>query len=656
MNDNLDQNEFDSHTAPFRHQIEVHNINFLWKSNVRNVVFKLFDMIDRNSALRFCTSHGAVKTVSRLINAKAKDRSPSKLVSSPTKSPTKGQISLDYALGVLLKDLKNSNRIFVPNEMAESSNSPDLTAESGRQKSFSLYPPTMARIASNLSENTYEASRDAANPDFIASDHYAIGDLQIQLINSQISFESIVQNEDGSTSLQSVIVSASVMYYKSVSILNKTDITFDLGYDDTDKTQNTVKSRNIYSINDAQFFIVRNTDLKPKSSLMDAPTFSLQENSWPVWVPIECLIDHSLKSENMKRVVENTAMRIVKDRHNPLFVQSQNITNTDDLIDVMHIGFPAFEAVLTSEEYLVVTDTITTLLFYSDPIRGLRKEQLKKMMIVLNQSQDLSRVLDSVVSFQEKIKRTEARLRQGYSGANNDIMSDNLRRSLALYKDELFILLEAFKTTYDLESKKGSAAVISKLGVSIDRLLWRLTDNNNREFCRLTVTNPQFESIWLEDSSESSTLEVDTLLIENLTDSPNSFRKVLSPYVAQNSLVDFRRNKMLRLLWKEIPPVAGIQVFHHFEINIFPLLIQMTYDIGKNLMIYFFPTRAYSSSSKAEDESNINASDGLIFSSELDAAKDLKLMQSRASNNKSFIFIKVPGADHCISYKVQIII
>lgn len=111
---------------------------------------------------------------------------------------------------------------------------------------------------------------------------------------------------------------------------------------------------------------------------------------------------------------------------------------------------------------------------------------------------------------------------------------------------------------------------------------------------------------------------------------------------------------MLRLLWKEIPPVAGIQVFHHFEINIFPLLIQMTFDIGKSLMTYFFPTRGYLSGVQEKQDSKLTTEDDLMFSTiqELDSAKDLKLMQSRASHNKSFIFIKVPGANHCISYKV----
>jgi hypothetical protein len=619
---------------------------------VRNVIIKLFDMMDRNYALRYCTSYGAVKTVTGLINAKAVDRLPTKISPNSTVKSffedKKGQISLDYVLGILLKDLKNSNRIFVPNEMMESKESPDITPQESENSGLrrnSLYPPTLTRLPSKLSESRYEASKDPENPDFIALDNFAIGDLQVQLINSQINFESVVNNEEGTASLQSVIVSASVMFYKSISILNKTDITFDLGYEDSDKTQNTVKNRNIFSIKDAQFFIARNTDLKPKSTL-EAHIFSLQQNTWRAWVPIECLIDHSLDSDDMKRVVENTAMRIVRDRHNPLFVQSSKITNSDDLIDIMHIGFPSFEAVLTSEEYLVVTDTITNLLIYSDPIRGLRKEQLKKMMIVLNQSQDLSHVLDSVVLLQEKIKRTEAHLRLGHS--SHASAPDNTRRSLTMYKDELFVLMEAFKTNYDLESKKGSAAVISKLGVSIDKLLWRLMANNT-EFCRLTVINPQFEYIVLEDSSASSILEIDSLLVESLTNTLNSFRSVLSPYVAQNSSRDFSRNKMLRFLWKEIPPVAGIQVFRHFEINIFPLLIQMTYDIGKGLMMYFFPTRGYSSI-KGQDNSN-NTED--VMFSELDSVKDLKLMQSRASHNKSFIFIKVPGAHHCISYKVK---
>jgi hypothetical protein len=158
-------------------------------------------------------------------------------------------------------------------------------------------------------------------------------------------------------------------------------------------------------------------------------------------------------------------------------------------------------------------------------------------------------------------------------------------------------------------------------------------------------------------------VEVDSLYIENVSCGNQSFREVLSP-LPEKKPNDFTRNKMIRVYWKEIPPVAGIQVFHHFEINMFPLLIQMTYGVGKSFLTYFFPniragTRDVGKIDNKSDASSVQTTPeigsrgrALQALNNLESTQDIKLMQTRASQNKSFIYIKVPGVNHCISYKV----
>jgi hypothetical protein len=206
----------------------------------------------------------------------------------------------------------------------------------------------------------------------------------------------------------------------------------------------------------------------------------------------------------------------------------------------------------------------------------------------------------------------------------------------------------------------------SRVEVSIEKLLWHLYDENG-EFCRLTLNCPRFETVHFEDYSSRNTLEFDTLYIENLSAASSPFKEVLSPLVPENKVVNFKRNKMLRLHWKEIPPVAGIQVFHHFEINMFPLLIQMTFDVGKKLMYYFFPNRGQLTTQGSKEltvpsdpklDSTLTSPDILGKNRllrqlrNLNSVQDLKLMQTRATQNKSFIYVKVPGVNHCVSYKV----
>ncbi|KAI8850690.1 golgi-body localization protein domain-containing protein [Chytridium lagenaria] len=73
---------------------------------------------------------------------------------------------------------------------------------------------------------------------------------------------------------------------------------------------------------------------------------------------------------------------------------------------------------------------------------------------------------------------------------------------------------------------------------------------------------------------------------------PNSaFKNLLAPYAVDAHGLDFQRNKMLRVYWRELAPVAGIPVVEHLEINFFPLNLQLTRHIGKRFKNYFFPNK-----------------------------------------------------------------
>jgi hypothetical protein len=78
---------------------------------------------------------------------------------------------------------------------------------------------------------------------------------------------------------------------------------------------------------------------------------------------------------------------------------------------------------------------------------------------------------------------------------------------------------------------------------------------------------------------------------------------MLYPFVVdQHQNTDFSRRKMIRVYWRQLAPVAGINVIEHFEINVFPLMVQLSYDIGKQIFIYLFPEKRKQKALKEEDK------------------------------------------------------
>jgi hypothetical protein len=174
--------------------------------------------------------------------------------------------------------------------------------------------------------------------------------------------------------------------------------------------------------------------------------------------------------------------------------------------------------------------------------------------------------------------------------------------------------------------------------------------DDNSCLCRWSINTLYFGWVNNEDQSNVNTLEIDTTYVENLSQAPNVFRDVISPYNPDNRDINYDKQKMIRIYWREAPPVGGIQVVAHFEVNIEPLLIQFTFDFGKQLSRYIFPSLTTTNSRKEiegrKDDKKLSGS--VEKPVELD---QIHQMQERANQIKSFIYIKVPGVQHCMSYR-----
>ena len=345
---------------------------------------------------------------------------------------------------------------------------------------------------------------------------------------------------------------------------------------------------------------------------------------------------------------------------------------------------------------------ITNLLVYRDPTSGDRTDKLRKVMLGLDQLESIQMASATVSSLQEKIRHAESslaqRIHQSLNGSGSFSLADSvklveMRKGLVKYRDDLFIIMEGLKQQLSLSRNRNSAEVAWQISVKAGKLVWLMKQDNGEPLCTWVFDKTNYFFMNNEDQSSMNSLEINKLCIENqLQDLV--FKDILTPYIPDKKPVDFEKLKMLRVFWRELAPVAGIQIVDHFEINLYPLQLQLSYSTAKQLIYYVFPEKkALAEENAAESAASpptkslslAKTSDSKsVFSkiSKNDDAKskvgsvdstgkstnakkestpkkspkkmnELAQMQSRASANKSFIYVKVPSVQLCVSYKVR---
>ncbi|KAI9017507.1 golgi-body localization protein domain-containing protein [Gaertneriomyces semiglobifer] len=721
----------------FKHHYIVHNVNFLWKRDVRNIIFQMISLQQKSSAIRYCLSHTATRVMTQLAARMAtKPSESSATVTTPQSdssklphSSTPAATTKRMAMAVVEMTPKMAHKLLskLVDEMGTSFVVPNETDMN--QEHITMTSGNSGAGVMLNNHQSYIPSRDPESPDYVADGQTYECYYTVQFINPQVNLEA--EPKSDSSQLETLVVAAESMQLRSVWILDEQAHASQSAEELGDRNEDVIKSRMILTIQNAQIFVARradielagDTDMDNIAIVREEPHTNPSMTPWPVWVPVECLVDYSSHSGYLQRIVERTSASVHRDAPNPLYLKSNNAANSPELTQTLHVNFPSFSISANASQYVVIHDVIENLLIYRDPARGEHTERLKKMLLVLEQTEDLRKVQEIVLSLQAKIRQAEALMRWGVSSPEElagegvlEARNYELQRHIVQYQDELIVIVHALKVMQNLEEKRKSAAIAWQTQISVGTIAWRMLLDDNSPLCQWTLNTAQFNWVQNEDQSNINTLQIDQIHVESQLSAPNSFKEVLAPYIPDKRDVDFTRHKMLRVYWRELPPVAGIKVVDHFEINIFPLLIQVTYEMGKQIVYYLFPEKKAKAAEKAlntdarklpRSESSdqitvrsvrtnasepagmrsLGSADDLGRYSSADEAEvtpvpekkrlfkfgthsrqgsgreepvrttgigkvnEIKQMQARASENRSFIYIKVPGGQHCLSYR-----
>lgn len=372
----------------------------------------------------------------------------------------------------------------------------------------------------------------------------------------------------------------------------------------------------------------------------------------------------------------------------------------DDPVDAFTLMHHDLDVCTNSLQYAMILDIVNNLMLYVEPQRKQALEKLTRMRFELqlysseDQKRPIQHLQTQIRSLMTRMRMLEkdihligkARAEEGdsdelkheYEEVQKQIC--DCKEMLTTQSEELDMMLSCYKET-QLSAMNKLATVRQGKPVTIVRAneicfkhaKWRLTEADGQiGIADLVLSNFLYTKKSKSDDSVEHLLELGYIRMNNLIPR-ETYKKVLCPTEIQKDMpVDHQR--VLRMFCREKPPVGGIAVKEHFEINVVPITLAITKKFYDTMLKFCFPDRDTSETDVAEDMDDgtvsIAGSSASIKSigTKKSASKskktskdsefyvkiekdDVEKMKERAEKNKLFIYIKIPEVPVRVSYK-----
>ncbi|CAL9684155.1 unnamed protein product [Knipowitschia caucasica] len=360
-------------------------------------------------------------------------------------------------------------------------------------------------------------------------------------------------------------------------------------------------------------------------------------------------------------------------------------------------------------QYAMILDIVNNLLLHVEPRRKEHSEKKQRVRFQLEISSNPEEQRSSILHLQEAVRQHLAQIRrlekQIYSNIraqpediNNEVVEINFglqnqlnqeKNDMQMKSEELNILIRCFKdfqlqkaNKLELRKPPEDVSVVRRTEIYFAQARWCLTEEDGQlGIAELELQRFMYSKLNKSDDTAEHLLELGWFTMNNLL--PNAAYKVV---LRPQSNCQSGRQFALRIFSKVRPPVGGISVKEHFEVNVVPLTIQLMYQFFKRMMGFFFPGRNVEEEEVADEEDKfrlvttgipvksrqssedtigpIGSSKGMTQGLNRTAGvrrsfrkapehpvDDIDKMKERAAMNNSFIYIKIPQVPLCVSYK-----
>ncbi|KAF1918428.1 mitochondrial protein from FMP27-domain-containing protein [Ampelomyces quisqualis] len=551
--------------SDFNNRFIIHNIHLKWSNSLRNIILRYIHQVSQRRGFVYYMSRRAVKFILDVVDEQNKSRGPSTSShddddATPMCFQNDTSLSIDETIEQLLQD----GRKFVEADDTE------LKTGSSAEKSHQT-----------------KAEEDVAE-DYVAQNAYIV-----RLIAPQIQLQSERNTR------AAVLVTAKGMQLKVLQIMDKDRV--------MDEVSGLVQRRFTAAMDSLQIFV---SDSKTFINMEDIHMYSGSTygtpagSAWPPWVPFEVMFEFNTNPFGFQRVVQRTSASMRYDKHNTLRLKynddvskadaASTTQNMESRIDHLWVDFPHVRALCDSRQYYAMYVIVLDLLLYREPLEKTRNERLEKIMLASDFS-DLAGAPALVMGLQERIRQLEEiktvfQINERYLDKQGWEDRVEVEKDLAVYEDELFFVMKAITTAQRKQDDRAQAHQSTGLlrwYITASEIVWHLVREGQESLAEFQLKNVLFDRTDNNDGSNFNSLEIEQVRGLNLL--PHAlYPEMISPYLENNQPLP-ENSKCLKVQFVMLEAIAGIPVMEHFEVNLYPLKVQLEWEIGKKLFEYVFP-------------------------------------------------------------------
>lgn len=559
--------------SDFTNRFVIHNAQVKWNNLLRNIILRYSHQVSQRRGFVYYLSRPAVKFILDIVDEQVKAKggggksggngAASEKDDASTHSKPSGQTQdVNEDIEHRIKQILQDGRKFVNADDDSDRGTPNVPMED---------------ITSGISD------------DFTPQNSY-----HVRLIAPQIQLQSEKNKK------HVVLLTGKGMELKVVEVMEKARL--------FDTVSGLVQRRFLVGMDSTQFFVTHQKWFSTQLlALYSGNTYGTPVGtSWPPWVPMEVMHDFSADPFGFKRVVQKTSAMLRYDKYNTLRLKynedvnsegadGDDDENTDPRLDNLWVEFPQARALCNSSQYYAIYVIVLDLLMYNEPLEKTRNERLEKIMLASDFS-DLRGTPEMVIQLQERIRQLEDikshfQIHSKYldkKGWEDRLL---LERDLAACEDELFFMMKAITTSQQKYDTTSQSNALLRWSISAREIVWHLIRDNNEPLVELQLRDVEYDRTDNSDGSHINLFQVGKILGLNLL--PDAmYPEMIAPYFDSDKIDigDFQDQQMIRVYWHMLESIAGIPVMDHFEVNLFPMKIQLEREVGKKLFDYVFPS------------------------------------------------------------------
>lgn len=558
----IDNSPATDSTSDFNNRFIIHNIHLKWSNSLRNIILRYIHQVSQRRGFVYYMSRRAVKFILDVVEEQNKSRAPS--TSGPDDTPMAGDREAGLKIDETIDQLLRDGRKFVEAD--------DVDSGVGK---------TSAQVSQT-------SSGEEVTADYVPQNAYLV-----RLIAPQIQLQSERNTKTA------VLVTAKGMQLKVLQIMDKDRV--------MDEVSGLVQRRFTAAMDSLQIFVTDSETFSSKDDIhmYSGSTYGMPAGSaWPPWVPFEVMFEFYSNPYGFQRVVQRTSASMRYDKYNTLRLKyNDDVSGADaaspeqhveSRVDHLWIDFPHVRALCDSRQYYAMYVIVLDLLLYHEPLEKTRNERLEKIMLASDFT-DLVGAPSLVMGLQERIRQLEEiktvfQVNEKFLDKQGWEDRVEVEKDISVFEDELFFVMKAITTAQRKQDDRAQAKQSTGLlrwYISASEIVWHLLREGQESLAEFQLKGVSFDRTDNSDGSNFNALEVEQVRGLNLL--PNAlYPEMFSPYLENNRPLP-KDAKCLKVQFVMLEPIAGIPVMEHFEVNLYPLKVQLEWMIGKKLFEYIFP-------------------------------------------------------------------